>query len=190
MLIKIPVERVGVIIGSKGQVKRTIEKRLGLQIDVDSKAGNINLKLASEASDAAVLLQARDIILAMGRGFSPEKALTLLDEEQCFGMLNLHDYVGKSQSDIKRIKGRIIGSGGKTRKNIEEFTGTDISVYGHTIAIIGEVEAFDVAKSAIELLIRGSLHKNVYRFLRSQRDQLKRREMTIWKTPDSRPPQE
>jgi len=152
---------------------------------VNSKVGDVELTLTSNESDPSVLFRARDIVLAIGRGFSPEKAFKLFEEEMCFGIIDLRDYVGKSQANILRVKGRIIGRKGKTRKIIEELTGTSISIYGDTVSIIGELEPFEVAKDAVELLIRGSLHKSVYRFLQWKWGDLKKRRMEIWEPPAS-----
>jgi rRNA processing protein Krr1/Pno1 len=52
-------------------------------------------------------------------------------------IIDLRLIFGRSESDIKRIKGRIIGTEGKTRKLIEELTEADVVVYGHTVGIIG-----------------------------------------------------
>jgi ribosomal RNA assembly protein len=181
MHVKIPLQRIGVLVGLNGRIKNTIEMRLKIKVRVNSKAGDVELTLASAESDPSNLFRAREIVLAIGRGFSPDNAFKLFNEEMYFGILDLRDYLGKSQADIQRVKGRIIGRKGKTRKIIEEYTDTSISVYGHTVSIIGELESFEVAKGAIELLIRGSLHKSVYNFLQWKRTELKKNKMEIWK---------
>lgn len=181
MHIKIPRERIGVLVGLNGKIKKIIEHKLNVKIEVNSKSGDVKLTLALDEPDPSKLFRARDIIVAIGRGFSPTKAFKLFDEETSFRALNLQDYLGKSQTSISRVKGRIIGKKGKTRKNIEEFTGAHISVYGNTVSIIGEWEPLKVATDAVELLIQGSLHKNVYRFLEWKRSNLKKREMELWK---------
>lgn len=186
MHVKIPLNRIGVLVGSNGRVKREIEKRFDVKIDVNSKAGDVDVTKATDKSDPSGLFRVRDIVLAMGRGFSSENAFRLFNEETTFGILDLRDYLGKSQADIQRIKGRIIGKNGKTRKIIEEYTEANISIYGHTVSIIGELDSFEIAKAAIELLIRGGLHKSVYRFLQWKRIGLKKKNMEIWKPPASK----
>jgi ribosomal RNA assembly protein len=84
---------------------------------------------------------------------------------------------------MKRLKGRIIGKEGKTRRIIEELTETNVSVYGHTVSIIGNMEQAEVAKEAIRMLIRGSLHQTVYRFLHRKRREFKKKKMELWETP-------
>jgi ribosomal RNA assembly protein len=178
--IKLPYERIGVIIGSDGSVKRMLEDALQVAISVDSSTGDICLKINTELRDPTIIFRARDIITAIGRGFPPKKALKLLDENFSLIILDLKDYFGKSQSDIKRIKGRIIGESGKTRSMIEELTWTDMSVYGDTIGIIGEPEQLRVAEEAVDMLIRGMQHRSVYQFLFRERTGLKRSHMELW----------
>jgi ribosomal RNA assembly protein len=52
---------------------------------------------------------------------------------------------------------------GKARKYIEERTGTNISVYGHTVSIIGKHYGVLPAKEAIEALITGARHSTAYK---------------------------
>jgi len=95
-------------------------------------------------------------------------------------VIDLREIFGRSQSDIKRIKGRIIGKEGKTRRIIEEMTEAFVSVYGHSIAIIGSIEQAETAREAISLLVKGSLHATVYRYLQRKRRELKKRRLELW----------
>ena len=74
-----------------------------------------------------------------------------------------------------RLKGRVIGQEGKSRKIIEGLTETYISVYGKTISIIGQAENVSVARRAIESLLAGSNHATVYRWLEKKRRELVRK---------------
>lgn len=71
------------------------------------------------------------------------------------------------------LKGRVIGTKGKTRGLIEELTGADISVYGHTVGLLGDVLQLDIAARAIEMLLQGSEHAAVYRYLEKMRPGLR-----------------
>jgi ribosomal RNA assembly protein len=80
------------------------------------------------------------------------------------------------------LKGRVIGQGGKTRRNIEELTSTFITIFGNTIGIIGELENQQVALTAIIRLLRGAEHSTVYRYLNDQRRRLRRqRQQEMWR---------
>ncbi len=182
--VKIPKNRIGALIGPNAVTKELIEKKLGIQLNIDSESGDISIKLSTEVADPSVLFRAKEVILAIGRGFSPDNARRLLDDEEAtLLVIDLRDYVGKSESDVKRLSGRIIGREGKTRRRIEELTGTCVSIYGHTIGIIGTMEEAEIARQAVEMFIRGRLHTSVYRFLHTKRRELKKKRMELWKKP-------
>ena len=181
IFVKIPRERIGVLIGPDGETKREIEENLNVRLEVDSGSGDVTINLNENSNDLFQLFRARDIVLAVGRGFSPQRAFRLLrNEDDMLTIIDLREIFGKNKSDIKRVKGRIIGRDGKTRRIIEESTETFISVYGHTVSIIGGVEESRIAKEAIEMLIRGSQHATVYRFLQRKRRELKKRDLELW----------
>jgi ribosomal RNA assembly protein len=171
--IRIPKERVGALIGPQGTTKKSIEEKLSVELQIDSGTGDVTAVMGESVTDPSMLFRAKDVITAVGRGFSPEHAFRLIrDEEAVLDILDLRTVFGKSEADIKRVKGRIIGMNGKTRMIIEELTDTNIAVYGHTVGIIGTLEQAQVAREAIEMLIRGSMHATVYRFLHRKRRQL------------------
>lgn len=182
--IKIPKERVGVLIGSEGRIKRTIEEKLFVELRIDSEVGNVQVTVKEGCADPSLLFRAKDVITALGRGFSPEHAFRLIyNEETMLEIIDLRIIFGRSDSDIKRVKGRVIGMNGKTRRVIEELTEADLAIYGHTIAIVGTFAQVNIAKEAIEMLIKGSMHRNVYRFLNRKRRELKKKMLDLWEKP-------
>jgi len=181
LLVKIPKERIGVLIGPNGKVKETIEKKVSVNLEIDSETGDITVNLNKDVTDPSLLFKARDAVLAIGRGFSPGRAYKLFEDEDCMlTIIDLREVFGRSQSDIKRTKGRIIGKEGKTRKIIEELTDATVSVYGYTISIIGGLEEAETAREAISMLIKGSQHATVYRYLQRKRTELKKRRLELW----------
>jgi ribosomal RNA assembly protein len=181
--LRIPKERVGVLIGPEGKTKKIIEEKLSVELQIDGEGG-VTIMLAEKAEDPSLLFRAKDVVTAIGRGFSPEHALRLIrDDEAMLDVIDLRAIFGRSESDIRRIKGRIIGMEGKTRRTLEELTDTSVSVYGHTIGIIGNMEQVQAAREAIQMLIDGSLHSTVYRFLHRKRRELKKKMLEIWEKP-------
>ena len=71
---------------------------------------------------------------------------------------------------MKRLKGRVIGREGKSRKLIENLSEAYICVYGKTISIIGPPESASIAKQACEMLLKGSTHANGYKLLEKNID--------------------
>ena len=179
--VKIPGNRIGALVGPDGTVKTIIERKLGVQLDVDSENGTVQITLPVTAEDPTVLFRAKEVVTAIGRGFAPEPAFRLLDDEEVtFEVIDLRDIVGRSASDLKRIKGRVIGKEGKTRKIIEELSEANISIYGHTVSIIGYPEQSSIAREAVNMLLGGSLHGSVYRFLHKKRSELKKQRLQLW----------
>jgi len=187
VFVRVSKERVGILVGPEGLVKTRIEEKLKVKLRIDSETGNVDIILSPQTDDPSVLFRAKEIVTAIGRGFSPEHAFRLLnDEEAIFALLDLHDLVGKSEADLKRIRGRVIGENGRTRRLIEELTETHVSVYGHTIGIIGDAEQVEIAKQAVQMLLKGGLHATVYRFLHAKRRELKKRKLELWESPKER----
>ncbi len=152
------------MIGKKGEVKAELEKATKTIIDVDSKEGDVKIS----GKDALLLYSVREVIRAIGRGFNPDLAKLLLKMDYGFELLSLADYA-RNQKDIARLKGRIIGEEGKSRKTIEKLTQTFVCVYGKTVGIIGPMEHIADARKAIEKLLTGSSHATVYRWLEKKK---------------------
>ncbi len=181
LLVKVPKERIGVLIGPEGKVKELIQKRLSVGLEIDSETGNVGINLNKDTKDPSLLFKAKDLVTAIGRGFAPERAFKLLEnEDNTLLIIDLREIFGKSESDMRRIKGRIIGREGKTRRMIEEMSEAEVSVYGHTITIIGGIENVEIAREASNLLLKGSQHATVYRYLQRKRQELKKRRLELW----------
>jgi len=166
--VTIPKDRIGVLIGVNGSVKKTIEEKLGVKLTIDSKDGVVTIELAkspNEGGDPAAMFKARDVVVAIGRGFSPEKAFKLFEEGTVLDIVHLEDFIGKNVNDLVRVRARLIGTGGKTRKIIEENAHVLVSIYGDTVAIIGDPQDVEAAKEAVIRLITGSPHSAVYKML-------------------------
>jgi ribosomal RNA assembly protein len=182
--VRIPKERVGVVIGPDGTTKKNIEEKLAVELEIDSDAGDVHISVSENVTDPSTLFRAKDVVTALGRGFSPEHAFRLLrDEDVLMELIDLRGVLGKSEADLKRVKGRIIGMNGKTRRIIEELTDANVAVYGHTVGVIGTLEQVQVAREAIEMLVKGSMHSTVYRFLHRKRRELKKEMLEIWEKP-------
>jgi len=162
--LRIPKDRIAVLIGEKGKVKKQIQTATKTKIEIDSKEGDITIT----GEDALGLYTAREIINAISRGFNPDIAQLLLKGDYILEIVNIMDYAKTKPSAI-RLKGRVIGRAGKSRQIIEELTETHISVYGKTISIIGLPENVAGARKAIQTLLEGGSHANVYKWLEKSR---------------------
>ena len=65
--------------------------------------------MAEGSTDPSLLLRAKDVVTAIGRGFAPDQAFRLIrSEETIFDFIDLRT-IFDSDSDIRRVKSRIIG---------------------------------------------------------------------------------
>ena len=178
---KVPLDRIGVLIGENGKVKQELMRRTRTKITIDSKSGMVIIEPESPDVPPFMVMKAQEFVKAIAYGFSPEKASRVLDEDQVLMVIDLKQLVGDAPNHLQRIKGRIIGEKGRARKTIEELTGTHISVYDTYVAIIGDYESAQAAKEAIEMLIQGRQHSTVYRFLERVMSRIKRARWTeLW----------
>jgi ribosomal RNA assembly protein len=178
-LIRIPTDRIGALIGKSGQIKSRIEQTCSVKLEIDSESGETMISGTGKIEDIQPF-KAMEIVMAIGRGFSPENAMRLLKGENTLHVIDLREFVGKSPTQIERIKGRIIGEGGKARTNMENLSGTNISVYGRTVSIIGSPSQLKLAVDAISSLSGGSMHRSVYSKLESARRRNKIEKLQLW----------
>lgn len=174
--LKIPQNRIGVLIGNKGDVKKSIEKATETILDIDSEDGTVYITPQENMSDPLGVWNANHIVKAVARGFNPEVALKLVDDDIYLEVIKLPLYIGKSKNALSRYKGRIIGQNGKTREIIMDMAEVQMAIYGKTVSLIGEMDNLMIAKEAIEMILKGSRHKSVYSFLERKKDELKLKE--------------
>ncbi|XVH30275.1 KH domain-containing protein [Haloferacaceae archaeon DSL9] len=169
--VKVPQDRIGVLIGEGGETMREIEQRADVRLDIDSESGSVAVK---SVGDPVKGLAAPDIVKAIGRGFRPEVALTLLDDDlRLFDLINL-DAKTRNKNDLQRQKGRLIGEGGRTRELMEELTGANVVIYGSTLGIIGDPEEVEAVRRAVGMILDGAPHGAVYSFLERKHNELTR----------------
>lgn len=168
--LKIPKVRIGALIGKNGETKKRLEKELQCRIIV-SDVGEVDYS----SKDSLNQFKLKNIIKAIGRGFTCDEALVLMNDEYALQIINLKDYSLKSEKKLLRLKSRLIGTEGKSRKLIEELTDTTVVVFGKTISVIGKYDGVDTASEAIFMLIEGATHRKARVFL--EREARKNREM-------------
>ena len=174
--LKVPKDRIGVVIGAGGSTKAQIEEKGEVKLDIDSAEGTVSID-----SDSISILRATEVVQAIARGFSPEKAFRIFDDD----MIGL-EIIDLSKSadtpkELKRIMGRVIGKEGRTREALESLTGSSVSVYGKTISVIGYTDQVQTVRKAIEMLVQGAKHGAVYSFLERKRQEIKRAQMDYLK---------
>jgi len=106
---------------------------------------------------------AEKVLEALEFGFPFENAMRIKDENFIFEILNIKDY--STSKDMKRIRARVIGKGGKALKVLHDLTECYFELKDNKVGIIGSAESIKNAQEAIVAIIKGSKHSNVYSFL-------------------------
>ncbi|MFC5971450.1 KH domain-containing protein [Halomarina salina] len=167
--VTIPQDRIGALIGEGGETMREIESRAEVRLDIDSETGSVAVE---KTGDPLTGLKAPDIVRAIGRGFRPDDALSLLDDDMRMLELVDLDAATRNKNDLRRQKGRLIGEDGRTRELMEELSGARVVIYGSTAGLIGGPEQVRTARSAIEMILDGAPHGAVYSFLERKRSEM------------------
>ena len=142
--------------------KRKLQKELEVKITIEGNEVSID-------GDADDEFFAEKIIVALNFGFPMDVALLIKREEFLFEILNIKDYTTKK--DLKTIRARIIGSGGKTLRTLATLTECFFEIKENTVGIIGSPENIENAQNSIISIIRGSKQANVYNYLEKHRTQ-------------------
>ena len=179
--VRIPDDRIGVLIGEGGETMREIEERAEVRLDIDSETGSVRVESVGDPVTGG--LKGPDIVRAIGRGFAPEDALALLaDDMMMLAVIDL-DAATRNENDLRRQKGRLIGENGRTRELMEELSGASVTIYGSTLAVIGGPEQVDMVRSATEMILDGAPHGAVYSFLERRHNELKREDISYHRFP-------
>ncbi len=159
--VAIPEERMQIL--RENQI--AYNRKLGDFFDVKFSA---NEEVAIEGEDSLIVMRTKEIIRAFGRGFDFDDALNLVDEDYILEVITVSDF-GRSRNRQIVLKGRIIGTGKKSKNIIEKCSGAKIAVYGKTVSVLGKWENVRLAREAIEMLLRGAKHTTVFRFLKERK---------------------
>jgi ribosomal RNA assembly protein len=142
------------------------EEKLKKFVDVRIE---INDDVTIESDEPIKLLRVKEVIKAFGRGFDFDTAMSLLDEEYFLEILDVKLFARKSKERQLALKGRVIGTKGRTKNIIEKYSETKLIIQGKTVSIVGRYKNVRLAKEAVEMILNGAKHASVYRFLESQR---------------------
>ncbi|MEK0330437.1 MAG: RNA-binding protein, partial [Nitrosopumilus sp.] len=94
-LIRIPNDRIAVLIGKSGNVKLQIEKLCHVLLDIDGDTGEVLITSHGDVENISPF-KAMEIVTAIARGFSPENAFILLKGENTLHVIDLREFAGKS----------------------------------------------------------------------------------------------
>ncbi len=164
--VRIPEDRVGVLIGEGGETKEDVQKLTDCELEIKDN-------LVTLEGDALDEMDAVNVVKAIGRGFNPDKALKLVEKDNILHLMDINKYA-ETENSRERLKGRVIGRDGEARRHIEKEANVDISVYGKTIGFVGPAQNIEVAQEAVKQLLNGASHSTAYQYLEKNRSNIKR----------------
>jgi ribosomal RNA assembly protein len=151
-----------VIVENMRKVKRAvpaIENKV--KVRVSFRQGAVSLK-GSELNEFLV----EKVVRAVDFGFDVEDALLLISEDFVLEFIEVKEHTRRK--NLKDVRARLIGTGGKARKTIENLTGSEIVINGNTVGVIVDSNHLDAVVQGIESLIQGAKHGNVFAYLEKQ----------------------
>jgi len=151
--VRFTEDRIKIVEKNESEIERKAK------VDMDIKG--LDVRLEGKAVD---VLKAENILDAIFEGFPLEESFKLLNEENQLKVVHLNDFTSSGMS-VEKIKGRIIGEGGRTRELIEELAKVSVSIHGKNVSLIGNPGEISTAMRAVEMLIHGKPHGRVYRYL-------------------------
>ena len=144
-ILRIPKERLGALRAAKAAIEKHFSVQLGISEDGEVELGG----------ESVWTYLARDVVHAIGRGFAPAQAMKLFKEDYSFYLIDLREHFS-TENAMRRVKGRIIGEKGKVKEEMEQATGSEICIYGHTVGIIAPSDALEYVKDAIGMIMDGA----------------------------------
>ena len=134
-LSRVPKDRIAVLIGKGGQTRKMIENSCGGRLSIDSQTGDVSI-VWNEEVDPIKKMKIPDVINAIGRGLAPKRAIQLIEDEMFLRIYDIREWVGRQPKQTKRMRGRLIGTNGRIRTLIEEFSNCEIAIYGSTVVAV------------------------------------------------------
>jgi len=144
------------------KARKKLEKKLHVKITNRGKEVFIKGKPQNEYT-------AEKVIDALNFGFPFSVALLIKEEDFILEIINIKDYT--KRKDLERIRGRIIGTKGKTFQTLCQLTKCYFELKDNYVGIIGPAEYLENAQEAIILIIKGAKQSNVYNLL--EKNQIK-----------------
>jgi ribosomal RNA assembly protein len=140
----------------------------------------VKIEMKKGANEATFLIKGKNavheyiagrILEAISAGFDFDTAVLLKEEDVVFKEVKLKNYAHGSRLSV--VKGRIVGSQGKSKRVIQQLSECYICLCDNKVGIIGRADNVEIASKAIESLIRGSKHANVFKSLEESRKHLR-----------------
>jgi len=159
---------IEILIQNPGRIKKAltlIKNKTKIKLKLEKN----KILLEGKDSDEFIIDQ---IIRAVDFGFETEDAILLLNPDFVLEFINIKGYTRRK--NLRDVRARIIGVGGKAKRTIETLTGAAIIINNNRIGVIVNAEHLRTTINAIQSLIQGAKHANVFAYLEKQNAKLKK----------------
>jgi len=157
-----------VVVGSMRRIKKAVPAiENGMKIKVGFGKDRVRLK-GNELNE----FLAEKIVSAVDFGFHVDDALLLRNEDFTLEFITVKEHTRRK--NLRDVRARLIGTGGKARKTIENLTGAVLVINNNTVGVIVDSAHLDAVTQGIESLIQGAKHGNVFAYLERQGVTIKR----------------
>ena len=153
---EIYVENLAEVLRNKRRIERTVK------VKISYKGKNVFVE--GKAEDEFLALE---ILSAISLGFSADSALLLSEEDMILQTVHIKEIT--KRHDLERVRGRVIGTQGRTLRTLSNLTNCRLSIKDNVVGIIGDAQEVKDAVDALTSLIQGSKQGNVYSRLEKQR---------------------
>jgi len=132
-----------------------------VKVKISFGKGSVGIK-GNELNEFLV----EQIIRAVDFGFHVEDALLLVNEDFVLEFISIKEHTRRK--NLEDVRSRVIGTDGKAKRTIEKLTGCVIVVNDNIVGLIVDSIHLDSVVQALESLIRGAKHGNVFAYLEKQ----------------------
>jgi len=151
-----------VLVQNMNKIKRAVPAiESKVKVKVGFGKGGVSVK-GSELNEYLV----EQILRAVDFGFDVDDALLLVNDDFVLEFIVVREHTRRK--NLKDVRARLIGTGGKARKTIENLTGSVIVISGNTVGVIVDSVHLTAVVQGIESLIQGAKHGNVFAYLEKQ----------------------
>ena len=160
--MKVSSKMRNVLVQNMNKIKKAvpaIENKVKVKIGFGR--GQVSIK-GSELNEYLV----EKVLQAIDFGFMVDDALLLMNDDFVLEFIEVKEHTRRK--NLKEVRARMIGTGGKARKTIENLTGSEIVIHNNTVGVIVDSVHLDAVVQAIESLIQGAKHGNVFAYLEKQ----------------------
>jgi len=175
-LFVLPSKRLARLQRGNAKALTDLEQKAGVEIFIQADSdGESTIEIDGDSEKEWLAEQA---LKAIDLGFEPKHAFKIFNDDYYLEEVDLGLSMRGKDSAVARVKARIIGTGGKVKKKVEELSEAYLALSDdQRVGIIGEFDEVKAAKEAVIRIIEGSQHASVFDYLKKEKDLRKSRRL-------------